>query len=33
MYLVTKDGCECLSSAIPRTVAEIEALVGADWKK
>lgn len=33
MYLVTKDGCECISSAIPRTVAEIEALVGADWHK
>jgi Xaa-Pro aminopeptidase len=33
MYLVTKDGCECLSTAIPRTVAEIEALVGADWRK
>jgi Xaa-Pro aminopeptidase len=33
MYLVTKDGNECLSAAIPRTVAEIEALVGADWKK
>jgi Xaa-Pro aminopeptidase len=32
MYLVTKDGCECLSAAIPRTVAEIEALVGADWR-
>ena len=33
MYLVTADGNECLSAAIPKTVAEIEALVGADWKK
>jgi Xaa-Pro aminopeptidase len=33
MYLVTADGSECLSGAIPRTIAEIEALVGADWKK
>jgi Xaa-Pro aminopeptidase len=33
MYLVTADGSECLSAAIPRTVAELEALVGADWKK
>ena len=33
MYLVTADGNECLSAAIPKTVAEIEALVGADWRK
>jgi Xaa-Pro aminopeptidase len=31
MYLVTEDGAECLSARIPKTVAEIEALVGADW--
>jgi Xaa-Pro aminopeptidase len=30
MYLVTEDGAECLSARIPKTVAEIEALVGAD---
>jgi Xaa-Pro aminopeptidase len=33
MYLVTPTGSECLSAAIPRTVAEIEALVGADYRK
>jgi Xaa-Pro aminopeptidase len=32
MYLVTADGSECLSAAIPKTVEEIEALVGADYK-
>lgn len=33
MYLVTADGCECLSVAIPKTVADLEALVGADYRK
>ncbi|HYC76904.1 MAG TPA: M24 family metallopeptidase, partial [Planctomycetota bacterium] len=31
-YLVTEDGSECLSADIPKTVAEIEALVGADYR-
>jgi Xaa-Pro aminopeptidase len=32
MYLVTADGNECLSAMIPKTVDEIEALVGADFR-
>ncbi len=32
VYLVTETGSECISSAIPREVEEIEALVGAAWR-
>jgi Xaa-Pro aminopeptidase len=32
-YLVTENGSECLSAGIPKTVAEIEALVGADYRE
>ncbi len=33
LYLVTETGAECLSKMIPKTVAEIEALVGSAWRK
>jgi len=33
LYLVTETGAECLSKMIPKTVAEIEALIGSAWRK
>ena len=33
LYLVTETGNECLSKMIPKTVAEIEALVGAAHRR